>query len=273
VKHVHIYIPTFDRWNEQKTLESIPKKWLERTWLVVDYGEARHYRERYGDRVIVTPKHICKIATTRQWIMENPKDRYVVMLDDDLTFSMRKGKGIKLSRCEPEDLNGMFQLLRKWMKEEEYMHVGISRQGGNNHVEENHIDVHRMNNAYAYDAKRFREAGVRFDRLLVMEDFDVTLSLLRMGYPNRVTYKYAWSQKASGAQGGCSSYRTREVQADAARKLSELHPGCVRVVEKTSKSGWEGMKTRKDVVISWKKAYEHGKNKTKKGGISSFLKR
>ena len=37
-------------------------------------------------------------------------------------------------------------------------------------------------------------------------------------------------------------------------EMGELHKGFVRVVEKKTKTAW-GWGTRKDVVISWKKAY------------------
>jgi hypothetical protein len=96
-----------------------------------------------------------------------------------------------------------------------------------------------------------------FDRLKVMEDFDFTLTLLENGGRNAVTLDYVWNQTGSNQPGGCSDYRTAEVQAKAAKELAKLHPGVVKVVEKEviGKTSWGGMKTRTDVRIQWRKAY------------------
>jgi hypothetical protein len=92
-----------------------------------------------------------------------------------------------------------------------------------------------------------------------MEDFDLTLQLLRLGKPNRVFFEYCWNQRDSGATGGCSKYRTPEMQSDAAHRLAEMHQGFVKLVTKKSKdtsTSWKGMKERVDVIVSWRKALE-----------------
>jgi hypothetical protein len=93
----------------------------------------------------------------------------------------------------------------------------------------------------------------------VMEDFDVALSLLTKGYENAIINTVAHNQKGSGAVGGCSVWRTPQVQAQAALKLAELYPGIVKVVEKTTKTAWGGG-TRTDVTIQWKAAYAKSKH-------------
>ena len=102
-----------------------------------------------------------------------------------------------------------------------------------------------------------------------MEDFDVTLSLLELGYPNRITYKYAWGQGRSGDDGGCSLYRTSEMQKNAAIRLAEFHPRTVKVVNKRSKTKWGGLdsEVRVDVIVNWKKAFKPKRleNNSKKG--------
>jgi len=112
-----------------------------------------------------------------------------------------------------------------------------------------------MFNAYMYDVAQLRSLGVIMGRLRVMEDFDLTIQLLRMGKPNAVIYQYCWNQSGSNADGGCSQYRTLEMQAQAAHQLAKLHSGFVKVTEKQSKN-WKGMVTRTDVIVYWKKAYE-----------------
>lgn len=39
--------------------------------------------------------------------------------------------------------------------------------------------------------------------------------------------------------------------------MATLHPTCVRVVEKITKTAWDG-ELRKDVRVEWKKAFKEG---------------
>lgn len=250
---MYIYIPTLSRPKLQRTLKSIPKELIKKTRLVISENEFDIYAKEHGEKILL-PTKAKGIAAVRQWVLENSLSKYSFFLDDDMDFSMRKGK--KLVRCEEKDFKDMYDLLLSWLKEG-ILHVGVSQRAGNNHVEEDYVEVTRMNNAYCYDVKKYRNTGVRFDRLRVMEDFDVTLSLLELGFKNRVTFKYCWGQTKSGMEGGCSTYRTAQVQDEAAKALAKLHPGLVKITIKSSKEAWEGIGTeRTDVIISWKKAYE-----------------
>ncbi len=140
--------------------------------------------------------------------------------------------------------------------DEGYALVGISARQGNNRQEDTRVFNTRMNNAYAMHCDTLRKNPIRWDRMPLMEDFDVTLQLLRLGYENAVLYEFAWNQSGgSSAAGGCSGYRTNEMQAQCAGRLKELHPDFVTVVTKKAKGGaWKGMEERKDVRMQWKKA-------------------
>jgi hypothetical protein len=196
------------------------------------------------------------IHRVRQWIVDNCQSPYVMMLDDDMEFFRRKGDGDwHLKKCNSVDLRHMLLEVRTLLSIDGYPLVGISARQGNNRQEANVVFNTRMNNAYAMDVEILRHHGIRWDRLPLMEDFDVTLQLLRLGYDNAVLYEYAWNQNGgSNAQGGCSGYRTNAMQTMCAEKLKELHPEFVRIVTKKAKAGWKGMEERKDVVIQWKKA-------------------
>lgn len=267
-----IYIPSRARYDsKQDTIQRIPFNWLKQTSLVVPKNEADHYKRALkGSGVSIMKCPLNGIHNVRQWCLENSTDKYLLFLDDDMKFGVRT-EGVRTVNADFDDVDSMFKLLIKWL-DSGFMHVGISQRAGNNHVKSNYAETTRMNNAYAYNVKEFLKTGVRFDRLEVMEDFDVTLSLLKKGFNNRVTFQYAWSQRKSGDVGGCSIYRTSQLQKECALKLSKLHPGVVRVVEKTSKQRWEGMESSKrtDVVIQWKKAYKPQLNKNE--GISRFIK-
>ena len=280
MSNIAIYIPSHRRPQDQKTFDFIPRRLRKNTFIIVDQKDFKAYKKIYGANVIKCPKNgICK---TRQWIIENSKKKYAIMLDDDMNFHIRNKK-LKLQRCSPKEFINMVKLLESWL-EEGIIHVGISQRFGNNRIEEDYTEIARMNNAYAYNCKKMIELkekhNISFDYLenkhdkqLVMEDFLVTLSLLQLGFKNRVTYKYAWDQNQSGADGGCSLYRTSQMQKESAILLAQEFPKYVRVVKKESSKLWKGFdsKIRTDVVIQWKKIFNTARRL--EGGIRSWLKK
>ena len=62
----------------------------------------------------------------------------------------------------------------------------------------------------------------------------------------------------SNADGGCSSYRSLELQEKTSNKLKDKFPEFVTVVKKKTKTGWNNIGERVDVRIRWQKAYKTG---------------
>lgn len=250
-----IYIPTKDRIEDQKTWEHIPERWKQHTFLVCPQNEVREHEAR-GRNAIAHPKSTKGISAVRQWIIENSKDKTLVQVDDDHWFFRRiSPDSVKLRKCAEEDLLELFD----WMEENtlKFAHVGVSARQGNHLLDYPHVEVTRVNNMHGYYVPVFKHHNLKFTDVPLMEDYHITLSLLKLGYANRVNTEFVWNQsRGSGAQGGCSSYRNADLQTEAAYKLAKLHHPFVKVVEKKSKSGWEGLETRTDVRIQWKKAYE-----------------
>ncbi len=253
-----IAIPSYQRVGRVRTHKTISTELLRnnQVHLVVDSSEYKDYCKAYKDvgGLMVTATRVKGIARTRQWILttlaRKYNVRYVIMLDDDMWFFKRPNmQQPKLVKCSADlPILWMSKMLNR-----DYAHVGISARQGNNHVDQPFVKSTRSMNVYGYDTNVLNNERIKFGRVPVMEDFDLTLQLLRLGYPNAVAYKYAWNQAdQSNAQGGCSGYRTHELQKSAAHRLAELHPDYVRVVRKKSK--WPGMEDRYDVRIQWRKA-------------------
>src|SRR3954447_20798719 len=82
-----VCIPTRGRAYEQRTLDYLRgTKWEDRTWLGVPNEE--HGLHNYP-RVLA--HNVDGISATRQWIVENAYHAdQVIMLDDDLLFSVRR---------------------------------------------------------------------------------------------------------------------------------------------------------------------------------------
>ena len=251
-----LYIPTYKRPDTQKTWGNLPDFVKEFTYLVCG-EEEREIHESAGRQVWVHPEGFHRIAPKRQWIVENTSDQKIVMVDDDLSFRCREDGSYKLRPMQDDDFRAMFDSLEEEL--DNYAAVGVSSQAGNNRsFPATILSPARMFTMYALRADTLLKENIRFDDIPVMEDFHVALSLLRKGYPNAIVQSWCWSQSKSNAKGGCSEFRSSEVQTQAAIRLSELHAPFVTVVEKESKS-WAGdLATRTDVRVAWKKALESG---------------
>lgn len=274
-----ICVPSSGRADRQITLSHLRRfKLTGRTVLCVPEAQHRRYVSALGDRqrIVAVPDEVVGIAATRVWILTTfarlEKASRILMVDDDMDFCYRpRVREAALLMVETQErMMNMLNRLDWWMNEG-FVHVGVSaRQGNQNkYIGENgeyglheYRDSTRMMNMYQYDVEVLSKLPIKWGRVPVMEDFDLTLQLLRMGKPNRVLFEYCWNQRSSGAVGGCSAYRTPEMQAEAARTLAQLHPGLVKLVEKESKdtsSSWRGMKKRVDVIVSWREALKSAK--------------
>tara|TARA_R100001463_G_scaffold124691_1_gene181815 strand:- start:30821 stop:31627 length:807 start_codon:yes stop_codon:yes gene_type:complete len=258
-----IYIPTRGRPDNQETLKWFPESMIKdgTVILAIDEDEQDKYTKYPEVQKFIVPSSVKGISAKRKYIIEQADRRHrldsrVVMLDDDLRFYVRKSADDwHLRYLEPEEYPALFGLLDEWM-DQGYAHVGVSAREGNNRVEELAVENTRYMRVLAYNLDAFPE-DIEWGRTRVMEDFDISLQLLRRGKACRVSYFYAQGQKSSNADGGCSEWRTIDVHNAGADRLHELHPSCVRVVEKQTKTAWNGL-PRRDVIVGWKKAYKEG---------------
>lgn len=188
----------------------------------------------------------------------------VIMLDDDINFLVRRGVDTwQLTAADKDDA----YLMLRWVSEQldEHETVGISAREGNNRA-----GVGDMRSLVMHNTRMMRVLAYRTETLLRLEharmndleDFDLTLQILRSGGSNVVSYWWANGQRKTGEDGGCSLYRTHETHDAACRRLAELHPGLVRLREKHNKSGGE-FGHRTEVTIMWKSAWREGQKLVK----------
>lgn len=248
---VTIYIPTLGRADIQNTYNNLSKELKKRTKLVIHKSEKGQY-DSYTH--IVCP--LFPIAEKREWIIKQCETKYLVMLDDDLSFSVRKSKeDWRLRGCDnKDDVNNLFTDILTALRGG-YVHVGVSARPGNNRVMEDAVENTRMYAVLGFNVKKLIK-NVEFCRIQFQEDFDIVLQLLRKGYPNCVFYKWAHCP-AIGYQtkGGCEKERTLELQNASVATLARLHPGFVTVRQMNKKYNNE-MAKRDEVIVYWKKAFE-----------------
>ena len=256
-----IVIPTYGRCSPglQTTLLQLNKAGV-RPYVVIQAREADTWaRHNWEAEVRILPHHIQTIAPTRQWIVENVgATNKLVMMDDDLIFYRRRNDDpTKLRDLAVGELQHMLHQVSIAL--DLYSHVGIAAREGANRCTDATMSNTRIMRVLGYQRDLLLRECITFGRLQVMEDFDVALRLLRAGHENIVLNQWAHNQAGSGKEGGCSHFRTKELQAESAHKLAELHPSFVQVREKETKTAWGGG-TRTDVQIYWKKAYSAGRN-------------
>lgn len=254
---MQLFIPSMNRANKQTTIRNLPPAWLRRTALVVPKDQLAAYKPWSNVVTIISvPLSVKGIGDTRHFIMTklSSTDK-LCMLDDDLRFDVRrKDDQSKFSHATMQDTANMLEALERALTPKTPHGSIMCREGANRLFEDQQCV--RMLRMLAYHVPTYRALKIDYGKLCIMEDFATTLALLCKGKPNTVLCGWTQDQAQSGAPGGCSTYRTLEMQAEAAHELRRLYPDFVKVVEKTTKTSWgKGGATRTDVQIAWKKAY------------------
>ena len=257
-----IFIPTRDRVNAQYTWGNLGPELQPFTTLVCPAEEVEAHLEAGRNAMARPPVHL---AAVRQWLVDEACSgpdagmKPIIMLDDDLAFFVRKKPDAHNLRPAGEDVNTILLRLYGHVNGDyadikPVVHAGLSPRQGNNWAYPAKVQFNsRMNAVHCILPAALQHYGIRYDDVTMMEDYHVTLSLFENGEGNAAITDAAWDQcKGSGAPGGFSHYRTNERQADAAHKLAQLHPQCVKVVTKTPKTGAGGFAgERTDVRVQW----------------------
>lgn len=221
--------------------------------LVVQAREADQYGwlNKVMTSLFVLPPKVVDVSGTRDYLIHELGQINVIMFDDDLQFAVRREDDpTKFRQPTPEDVYQMVRAMETTLCF--YPMVGLGAREGGNRVTEKVVTNTRIMRAMGFDALYMRDKLITFAPMELMEDFHVTLQILRSGRDNIVLNTWVTNQAGgSNAPGGCSGYRTAALQSACARKLAGLHPGLVKVVQKP---GWKGAPPRDDVIVQWKAA-------------------
>jgi len=279
-KDFQIVIPTYRRPHRQITLLELPPEIRANTLVLTsDWDEAKEIRRYYKHDLVwaVDDPSVDGIAKKRQWIIENVRSENIFQMDDDMYFfrrcpmSMREWHGTEKSgqwRVTDEAMEkgvtflfkdgfddkqrtAAWKALRKLMVEDGYAHTCISSRMMNNAVRKELKIVGRAMHAIGHHRRTLLDNGIRFDEVRFREDFNVTLHLLKLGYPNAIMQNLVINPLDFGAEGGVSTERTMEASNAEAFRLAKIHPGLVRVQDRK----YSTSEVRQEVVVSWTKAY------------------
>ncbi len=203
------------------------------------------------------PNKTANLSVVHQWCVDiDNRDGKLILMDDDLFFKVRSETSKQRSIATPKDVARMVQWL--WDAVDDFTHAGISadKDLGFCDVQPFTAIGGPMRSVLAYNLRTIYKYGIRFDRVVSKNDYDVTLQLYRLGFPSAVNRLFGHEQIGGpDLSGGNTDYRTEDVHAKASAQLAALHPRFVTVVEKERK-GWSFK--RKDVRVAWSNALHKG---------------
>lgn len=259
-----IIITTFMREDKQRAVHQIPKALHENVYVFTREDRVSHLRPHIPDsiRIIANPGDIDGIADIRQRCIDHPDvgKGKVWFIDDLCTFGWRDSNLKQFNDMSEEKFLDMYHTLDKML--DDYMQVGFSARGGNNHVSEDIKEVGRAYTTYGLRTDWMEREDIRFDGMYKLnrnvklyEDYWITLSMLTKGFKNAIIYNYFFNYVHNNT-GGNSTFRTLELQEQAAHELHKHFPQFVTVETKEGTWGKMGMENRKEVRIQWQKAYQ-----------------
>ena len=200
--------------------------------LYVPENEAQDYRRCYPN-VIAVPGDIRGITKTRNWILKNTDDRWVVFADDDAKtvgwteLLEEHGKQRQLSA---QEVTGEFIKLFEITEGMRYRIWGVATQAA-------------LRSVYPWSPFLFQSyvtgscMGIINDgKTLFDEDFPVKEDYelcLRCIYEDGgiVAARYMYFEcEHWTTDGGCKDYRTQEMEAKAIRNLIKKYGRCIRQI-------------------------------------------
>lgn len=249
---------------DRDTLKCLSPKLREHTFLFNHIEDEDKYQyPGVQDRVAeIIPLGYWSIGEKRrQMAVEASKRGYkkIMMIDDDINLLVRRAPdNWQLRYTEDDESVDMVQEVSDLLGLG-YAQISLGAREGNNRLglggPGSVVDNYRGMRANAFWVDEF--LSLEHGRVPVMEDFDISLQLLRKKRKTGVTVFWATGQRATNTEGGCALWRTHQLHESAVYKLIELHPGLVHPRVKQNKGGGE-FGTRVEATIMWKKAYETG---------------
>ena len=257
-----IIITTFMREDKQKSVFQIPASLHEHVYMFTREDRVEELRKYVPEtiRIIGNPMDIDGIADIRQRCVEQVPKGKVWFIDDLATFGWRDQNLKQFNDMPEQKFVDMYTMLDKML--DDYMQVGFSARGGNNHVTDPFKEVGRAYTTYGLRSDWMEREDIRFDGMYrrnpnvkLYEDYWITLSMLTKGFKNAIIYDYFFNYTHNNT-GGNSTFRTLELQEQAAYELQRHFPQFVTVETKEGVWGKMGMENRKEVRIQWQKAYQ-----------------
>lgn len=221
-------MPSKGRVGQVKSIRVLPQ-----ARLFVPAAEFDDYRRVYGECVQAVPMSVRGITATRNWILDNTSERWVVFIDDDVTS---QGVRVLLSNesltlpLSSTVWQSVFAQLFCVCEDIGYPIWGIATQSATRSVYpyrpflwQSYVTASCMG--------MLNLPTLRFDESYpVKEDYELCLRCIR-DYGGVVAARFVfWENEHWDTPGGCHDYRTQEMEQAAIDRLVRMYPGLIRRV-------------------------------------------
>lgn len=221
-----IAVPSKNRAGKTTTNKVLPNI---STFYVPD-SEIHQYS--YIKNVIGVPIEVKGITATRNWILKNTDEKWVVFLDDDVKNAgwtkLHKYKSEKIIRNDEVFWHEQFIMAFDLCEQLKYKIWGVKTEAAPRSV-------------YPYKPILFKtyvtascmgivnDGEFYFDEdFKVKEDYEICLRHL-VKYNGILGIRYLhWENDHWETEGGCKDYRTVIIEKEAIKKLNKMYPGMIR---------------------------------------------
>ena len=263
-----IVIPTYKREDASRLVyNQLPENLREVTFLFTKEERVPFLRKRFPEaNIIPLPNETNGIADTRQRILDYFPNDKLWMIDDQVKLQRRSADFRVIGWATGEDIRILYDWISYCL--DFYTEVGVSSRPGNDKVHEPFRINERCYTCQGLRSDVLHQLGIEFSGLykksgiMFLEDFYLTITLLKRGYPNIVLYDFV-ADADHGRKGGNSEFRSRENNDAAWKAFAKEFPGLV-TLKLVNGNSWHGDmgQLRYEGIISWSKAFNSPTTRT-----------
>ena len=181
--------------------------------------------------IVCVPKEVRGITDTRNWILENTDEKWVVFLDDDAkNVGYNKLEERKIKKIEVRDEGFWAEEFLKFFDLTEQLGYKIWGTRTESSPRGTHPYKPFLTRSYVTASCMgiINDGEYLFDpEFKVKEDYEICLRHIRdKGGILAVRYLH-WENEHWTTEGGCKDYRTIEMERNAIKKLIKLYPSMI----------------------------------------------
>jgi glycosyltransferase involved in cell wall biosynthesis len=194
--------------------------------------ESEVHQYGYVKKIVGVPKEIRGITQTRNWILKNTDEKWVVFVDDDVKHvgwnRMDERHAIKIEIKDEGFWVNQFVLFFDICEQIKQKIWGVKTESAPRSVYP-YKPIRLKSYVTASCMGIVNDGEFYFDEdFKVKEDYEICLrhivkygEILQFGYVH-------WENEHWSTEGGCRDYRTVDIEKDAIKRLVKMYPGMVR---------------------------------------------
>jgi len=194
--------------------------------------ESEIHQYSYIKNVVGVPKEVKGITETRNWILKNTNEKWVVFLDDDVKScgwtKLERRNAKKIDERDEGFWAEQFLIAFDLTEQVGFKMFGLKTESAPRSVYP-YKPINFKTYLTASCMGMINDGEFYFDEdFKVKEDYEICLRHI-VQYGGIVGIRYLhWENEHWTTEGGCKDYRTIDMERDAIKKLNKLYPGMIR---------------------------------------------